>query len=252
MNKVLFIVEGPDDELKYIDRLFKVCNPLQKYSIVPYKTNLHNLAKLIVLDGEIDDSLDIRQVLKEQEKDPKIKEDLSQNFSDIILVFDFEPQQDHPRFELIRKMLVYFNSSTENGKLYINYPMMQSYKHFSNLPDDTFKDRIFDLNSPKTYKEIVDSVSKFKNTAHHSYSLFMSLAYHHLKKTNYILNEKYELPDISFVTEWKQEELFDLQLNMLQEQETVYVDHTFSLFLIEYNPTLFYHQITQHPSKYSI
>ena len=74
MNKILFIVEGKNDEVNYIERLFKVFQPLQKYIVVSYKTTLHTLANNIVLNGEIDDSLDIRQVLKEQENDPIKKE----------------------------------------------------------------------------------------------------------------------------------------------------------------------------------
>lgn len=252
MNRILFIVEGEHDEITYIDRLFNVCNPLQKYTIFPYKTNLHNLAKFMFAGEEIDDSLDIREVLKEHESNPDLKNELSQDFSDIILVFDFEPQQDFPRFELIRKMLQYFNNSTENGKLYINYPMMQAYRHFSHLPDDSFRDVIVKKEEFNHYKAIVDSISIYKNTSHHSYSLFVSMAVHQLRKLNFILNGKYELPNIAYVNTWKQEELFDVQLNNLHISNWIFVIHTFSLFLIEYNPTTFYNEITKHAGKYSI
>lgn len=252
MNKILFVVEGPNDEEKYIQRLIAVCSRLQKYTIVPYRTNLHNFAKYIFVDDEIDDSLDIRQVLKEHEKDPILKKELSQDFSDIILVFDFEPHHNYPRFDLIRKMLLYFDSSTENGKLYINYPMMQSYRHFSCLPDDSFKDLYALKSETKDYKELVNDVSKFKNIMHHSYQLFVSIAYHHLKKLNYIINGEYALPNINFAYKWKQEDLFDIQMNEMARNGRVYVINTFSLFLIDYNPTEFYNQITRHPTKYSI
>ena len=33
----------------------------------------------------------------------------------------------------IKQMINFFDNETEHGKLYINYPMIESYKHFKNL-----------------------------------------------------------------------------------------------------------------------
>lgn len=252
MRKILFITEGQNDEVKFINRLFKVCNYLQNYKIYPYKTNLHNLANLLVINGEIDDSLDIKQVLKENEKDDDLRKMLSEEFSDIILIFDFEPHQDFPRFELIRKLLLFFDNSTTNGKLYINYPMMQSYRHFDKLPNKDFKNLIITKKDSHKYKSIVGDFSKFQNIEHHSYSLFVSLAYHHLLKLNFILNNKFELPNKNFVREWKQVDLFDTQYRNLLNNDHIFVINTFILFFIEFNVNCFYTQITRHKTKYSI
>ena len=46
----------------------------------------------------------------------ELKNKLSQEFSDIILVFDFEPQQDIPRFNLIRKL----NGKYDGRCFYLN------------------------------------------------------------------------------------------------------------------------------------
>ena len=252
MNRILFIVEGENDEVKFINQLFQKCNISQKYEIVPYKTNLHNLANLLLVNNKLDESLDIKNVLKEIAKDEKDKERLSQDFSDVILVFDFEPQQDVPRFELIRKLLKYFNNSTENGKLYINYPMMQSYRHFDKLPNKDFRDLKVVKEEAKHYKELVGNISKFKNVNHHSYPLFISIAYHHLLKLNYIINGKYEMPEINFIYNFSQLELFDIQCKLLFEEKYIYVINTFALFIVEYNPTEYYNQIKTHRARFSI
>ena len=168
------------------------------------------------------------------------------------MVFDFEPQQDVPRFELIRKLLNFFNNSTEAGKLYINYPMMQSYRHFNTLPNPEFKNTTISKKDAKSYKKIVGEVSKFQNIDHHSYGLFISLAYHHLLKLNFILTGKFELPNKDFVYNWNQVDLFDIQYKMLKEEGYIYVINTFALFVVDYNPTEFYNQITKHKAKYSI
>ena len=33
----------------------------------------------------------------------------------------------------------FFDNETEHGKLYINYPMIESFKHFKKIPDKDFK-----------------------------------------------------------------------------------------------------------------
>lgn len=252
MGKVLFITEGQNDEVKYIERLFKTCNHIQKYEIIPYKTNIHNLANSLFKNGLIDEFLDIKQVLKEKTTDANTKEKLSQEFSDIILVFDFEPQEKNPHFDIIRQLLEYFNDSTENGKLYINYPMMQSYRHFNTLPDINFNNVKVSKEDANKYKQIIDSFSKFKNTTHHSYRLFVSITYHHLIKLNYILNNKNTLPPINFISEWQQIDLFDKQLSFLENNQDIFVINTFTLFLVEYNPKTYYQQVTKHKNKYLI
>ncbi len=252
MSKYLFIVEGTNDEEKFINRLFEKMNLSQKYEIVTYNTNIHNLANILINNNHIDDSLDIKLLLREFEKDKEKKKLLSQDFSDIILVFDFEPQQDHPRFEQIRLMLEFFNDSTNNGKLYINYPMMQSYRHFGHLPDDRFKELKVLNADAKNYKQLVNEISKYKDAKHHSYALFVSLAYHHLLKFHYIINNQYILPTANYVTHDKYLELFDIQYKHFIDDKYVYVINTLILFMIEYNTKTFYNQVTRHKSKYSI
>ena len=46
--------------------------------------------------------------------------------------------------------------------------------------------------------------------------------------------------------------MFDNQIDHMNENNKVYVINTFSLFVIEYNPTDFYNQIKKHPTKFSI
>ena len=131
-RKLLFITEGENDEIIFIDKIFKKCYPNVQYDYYSYTTNIHTLVKLLFSDSEeIDEYLDIKSVLREHEKNEYKREKLSKTYSDIILVFDFDPHDSQAQFEKIKKMLMFFNDSTNNGKLYINYPMMQSYRHIN-------------------------------------------------------------------------------------------------------------------------
>ena len=68
-HNFLFIVEGDTDEPRFIKQLFQKCYSSVKFKTYTYRTNLHNLAKIIeeeYSDFE-EDEIDIKLVLKSQE-----------------------------------------------------------------------------------------------------------------------------------------------------------------------------------------
>ena len=114
-KNLLFITEGENDEPIFIDKVFKKCYPNIEYNYYSYSTTIHTLAKLLFgNNNKIDEYLDIKSVLKENEENDYKKTILSKNYSDIILVFDFDPHSDKPEFEKIKEMLNFFNDSTNN------------------------------------------------------------------------------------------------------------------------------------------
>lgn len=238
-RKLLFITEGEVDETKFIDKVFKKCYPSIEYDYYVYSTNLHTLAQLIFKENnEIDEYLDIKNVLRENENIEYKREKLSAQYSDIILVFDFDPHVDNPQFEKIEKMLRHFNDSTNNGKLYINYPMMQSYRHIKSYPEEDFefKDRVIETSKCSKYKEIVNTEGVFNNINKYEYPKIMKIIGYQLKKANFILNGNYRIP--------KYNEFFDIDLNCIykiqcrnnSKNKCVYVLNTFVFNIIEYNP----------------
>ena len=204
-RKILFVVEGLNDEPKFIRKLLQVCYSSQQFKTYSYKTNIHVLAKR--LEDEYpnfeNEDIDIQLILRQYEDDDNQRELLSARYTDVFLIFDFEPRDHDPRFDIIKRMLSYFNDSTNRGKLFINYPMMQSYKHFPRLPFPKFKDEAVSCVDCKRYKEYVSKISKYTDLSQYDYPLFMSLAAHHLSKANYLLTGKYELPKESDYLSWE-------------------------------------------------
>ena len=96
-RRILFIVEGEQDELKFLKRMIKTCYPSIKHEFYSYKTTLHTLAQVLEKDYPSfeEDNIDIRLVLRSMENDKDKKLILSQKYNDIYLVFDFEPQHDN-------------------------------------------------------------------------------------------------------------------------------------------------------------
>lgn len=253
-RNILFIVEGEADEPVFIKKLFKVCYSKQNYKTYTYKTNLHNLAKRLEEDyPDFDkEEIDIQLILRSFEQCANKKAILNGSYTDIFLIFDFEPQQDYPRFNTIRRMLETFNDSTSLGKLFINYPMMQSYKHFSHLPDDSFCDNKVTIEQCKKYKELVGSISAYTDLNKYDYPLFISLTVHHLRKANYILNDIYTLPVKDEYLEWKQVAFFDKQIDYKNSCDLVYVLNTCIFILVDYNPSSFFRQLTDRKGQFYI
>lgn len=253
-NKVLFIVEGASDEVSFINRMLLQCRKEVQYEIYSYKCNIHVLSQILYNEyPEFEtDEVEIQQVLKSKETNNKRRDMLSQRFRDIFLVFDFEPQHDFPHFDTVRRMLRYFDDSANHGKLYINYPMMQSYKHFRILPDDLFVDRKVSISQCRDYKEIVGRESKFTDINQYSYSTFISLLVHHIKKANYILTGSYCIPEAEEYTNWDYLVIFDRQYGYLHETDYVYVLNTSIFILSDFAPTGFFRTVSRHSTEFDI
>ena len=90
-RKILFIVEGEQDEVGFLKRMIKTCYHYIKHEFYYYKTTLHTLAQ--VLDNDYPnyekDNVDIKLLLRSMENDKDKRTVLSQKYNDIYFVFDF-------------------------------------------------------------------------------------------------------------------------------------------------------------------
>lgn len=253
-NKILFIVEGENDEVLFIKKMLSVCNPNIVYEIYSYCCNIHVLSQILYNeypDFEVDE-IDIQLVLKSKEKDEEKKKLLEQRFRDIFLVFDFDPQHDHTHFDTIGRMLQYFDDSSNHGKLFINYPMMQSYKHFSTLPDDTFKLLSVASTECVNYKQLVGNMSSYTDINAYTYKTFISLLVHHMRKANYILTGNYCLPSYEEYLSWNSAKIYDIQCKALSETGNVYVLNTCIFIYSDFQPQSFFRNVNKHITFFDI
>ena len=154
-HKTLLIVEGAHEKdvfFRQIIELFPLLD-IHEENIVIFNSNIYNLNKKIEAEyGEDwdDIEIDLPYLLGKQDgRDLRLED-----FRDVFIVFDFDPQDTFFSADTIRKIQRHFNNSTEEGKLYINYPMVESYLHFKALPDDEYMERRILLNEIK-YRENV-------------------------------------------------------------------------------------------------
>lgn len=128
---------------------------IQDENIVIYESNIFNLNARIEKEyGEDweDTDVDLPYVVsKMQSLGTTWYKD---NFIDIFLIFDYERQDTCFSDEIILKMQKYFSNETDMGKLYINYPMVESYWDTFDAPQQQFSEKkvMLPLKNGKQYK----------------------------------------------------------------------------------------------------
>ena len=140
---ILFVFEGKEREPQLYRAIESLFFPKETDAIVcSFENNIYELYRQIVLLGE---GADIVSVLREQlngRKDNPLKSiTASSAFAEIYLFFDYDLHHRLPLDEInrrLREMLVMFDDETTNGKLYINYPMIESIRHTKALPDTDY------------------------------------------------------------------------------------------------------------------
>ena len=130
-----FIVEGEAREPQVIDNISKVFFKHGNFKIItlPAGENIYMLWKKLKAD---DFDTDIIEVLRESNK--KIREQLEglsrDDFSEVFLFFDYDAHQtnlgESDGDDVINQMIESFDNETENGKLYISYPMVEALRDF--------------------------------------------------------------------------------------------------------------------------
>ena len=143
-------------------------------------------------------------------------------------------------------MLELFDNETENGKLYINYPMIESIRYTKELPDYNFVKYEIEMEKCSTFKNEAATFSHYKNM---DFILLRKksntddkdrikrnweyLKEQNIKKANYICYKKNEVPtkksDIETI------KIFNSQLNnYINNHNSIAILNAFPIFLYDY------------------
>ena len=135
---ILFVFEGAEREPRIFKTLERLFFGDGERIVCSFGNNIYELYRqLTVFDGDGD----IVSILRENRADlpPGMK---TSDFSEIYLFFDYDFQNENLTLEEMNKrlqeMLAMFDDETDNGKLYVSYPMMESLCYTQELPDEHF------------------------------------------------------------------------------------------------------------------
>lgn len=162
----LLIVEGHHEKNKLFWLILK-CFPeinINMDEIWIYGTNIYQLYNDIVKEygeewEEEDEDIDLPFVISKKQYPDKLR--YKEDFTNIVLVFDYERHDPNFSEEKILEMQRCFVDAADMGRLYINYPMIESYRHLCQLPDDDYAERKILVSSQpgKEYKALVKQES---------------------------------------------------------------------------------------------
>ena len=266
---ILFIVEGERLEPEIIGRMAEVYGLQCKISSV--RTNIHILYSLLKKDDGYSDVIPVlKEMLRKRleslgrgktcaETSAKIKrtredlEKLELSYSSVFLVFDGEFQHTEVKglqtddriarnYCELKEMFRFFDNETEQGKLYVNYPMMESFRDCDDFFDNEFRDRFVSLDLLTKYKEIV---SKRQLARVHINSItqqqFNKLVCMNVYKLNWPKSGKWRRMRYErFLETSKQASILELEYSFSKKLHAIAVLNTLLFFIIDYKGKDFY------------
>lgn len=132
-KKILFVVEGERGETRMLISSFERALKLSKedFEISKYKTNIHQLFRKMKAKG-YDSFLPYLYSINKKIF-PKNMFTPETAFSSVYLFFDLDPQDKLFSSDETNEIASFFNDETQNGKLYISYPMVESLFDFESF-----------------------------------------------------------------------------------------------------------------------
>ena len=260
---ILFIFEGKDDKT-YFESIKRLFFPEKSETFVcTYNSNIYSLYTKLknhdALNGKLEvDTVSVFKEILTEKGDNTLKDIREDEVSEIYLFFDYDFQEKSRTLEennkRLSEMLDYFTDETSNGKLYINYPMVESLRYTKELPDndywsytvtrqkcqeDNFKHQVHEFSFYKSNLEYLvltikpaDDETKIQQKTDSAKTNWLHLVTMNTSKANYICNDKNELPEEVN----SQKEIYDNQLTKYVDTEEckVAILNAFPIFLFDY------------------
>ena len=250
---ILLVFEGNEREPNLYKTIERLYFPRSNNNIIcSFGNNIYTLYKEMI---ELDGDGDIVSVLKEKlaERDDHTLDGMkSSDFSEIFLFFDYDFQNSQLTLEEINtrmcKMLALFNEETESGKLYVNYPMIESIRYTKELPDENYNHYVVSREHCSDFKRIANEFSYYASLDHilfkdgekptkERYMKIHDNWEHLIKmnvcKANYITNKKNEMPKEKIGI--NQMAIFEAQkYKYVLVNQSVAILNSFPIFVFEY------------------
>ena len=227
-SNILFVFEGKNPEKQITENLKKYFINENKIITCAYCTTIYKLYKEISADLD----LNVFSLLKEIEFNKDVLKEYDRlDFAEIYLFFDYDGHATNASDDKLNYLLNFFNEETENGKLYLSYPMVESLMHIENF--QTFEDLTVLCKKNISYKKFVKKVCLQSLIHIDSFDLetWNKLIAVHLKKMNKIVNDSFEFPS-SIIDQLK---IFQNQNEKyIVKKQEVAILNAFPIFLHDY------------------
>ena len=235
-EKLLFVFEGEKTEPQIFkslkNTLFSDITEFELYAF--YGSHIYSLYKIL----EKDDDLDIVELLREKNKQ-RLNGISRNDIALIYLFFDYDPQTNQECNKVISKMLEKFSNETENGKLFISYPMVEAVKDSASEKFLCDEQRTILVEDSKNYKNTVHTKieSVLKYFAKYTTTTWQRIIKQNLQQASWILYDNDVMPDIDTAKQMSQSDIYQAEYNKyVTKQNRIAILSAFPFFVMEYFP----------------
>ena len=241
-----FIVEGESRDTRFINNMVATLFRGKYQSIticLPASQNIYMLYNKI---REDEFNTDLIELLKEN---PAVSASLTelgdfdrQSIDEVFLFFDYDVHQENlstgqTPIDSLKKMIDFFDNETEQGKLYVSYPMVEALFDYCESQCDPYTECIYPVDKLTSYKE---AVGNNRHASHHFSK------YGDWKKVMEVFGMRirclFSYDSISYSL-YKQKvtvkSIFEIQKNLFEKHKKVFVLSAFPEFLLDYFISMF-------------
>ena len=250
---ILFVFEGNEREPHLYRTLERLYFPRENDNIIcSFGNNIYDLYNELMEYGDGGDIVSLMRERLADRGDSTLDGMRSSDISETFLFFDYDFQNSQLSLDEINDrveaMLTLFDDETDNGKLYINYPMIESICYTKELPDENYANYVVSREECKDFKHLAREFSAYNSLDHILFKdgetptkekfLKVKDNWQYLRqmnvcKANWLVTGQHSLPTEKSII--KQQALFDSQVEKyVRSSECVAVLNSFPIFIYEY------------------
>lgn len=250
---ILFVFEGPREDAIFHAMQSVYFKDKIDQIVSIYEGNIYDLYHTYMkYEGDVD----IVSLIKDRcKKHPSIENPFSEDmlvsdFAEVYLFFDYDFHHGDECIDTLNmqleEMLKVFNNESENGKLYISYPMIEAIRYTKELPDSEYMTYEATREQSKNFKQLSADFSFYKNTRflqiidkmpiEEQEKIMQNWEYlkiQNVEKANWICTGRLEMPKVK--DESFQSKIFNAQVEKFVKPRCVTsILSAFALFLFDY------------------
>lgn len=239
-STMVFVVEGESREYRFIDELSSSLLTGKKINTkvitLPATMNIYMLYRKLLEDNFDMDIIEfIREVVPSAQK--CLEGVSSQEIDEVYLFFDYDvhqknlPNHENPD-EVILSMLRAFDNETENGKLYISYPMVEAIYDYKEGKCDTYTGCYISIDDIKDYKYLSGNDNS-NASKHFDYMMWKEVINVFALRTQCLFDIE-EMEFEVYREEIMPHTIYKKEQELVDEKKQVFVLSAFPEFILDY------------------
>lgn len=242
-KRIAVIVEGAQRELNYWASIERMFFHHTEFKIIPLsaEANLYMIWKQFQDDAFYTDIIELvreRSALGRRALEGYLRDD----FQEVYLFFDFDPQQNNlgrsrqDSSRILADMVQTFDNETENGKLYISYPMCEALRDIQSGSCCPVSGCLFSYDDLSHYKQLSGDGSSYvdhRKYTEETWYLFLSVF---LYRASCLFNQSLSQSEL---LQWAKNEITPFSLlkaenELMHRHRKIFVLSAFPEFLLDY------------------